>query len=96
MLYLQEKPVDNSDLGATYDRFAGKHLMLEGGLMTRQDLSLCCKALNEPVADHEIDEMFEDVGCQGNTITKAQFIELFKSCIAPVAGGGAEEEEYGK
>jgi|AntAceMinimDraft_5_1070358.scaffolds.fasta_scaffold48480_2 Ca2+-binding EF-hand superfamily protein len=82
MLNLQSSgPTTDDALDAIFDSFAGKHLMCapDDG-MSRMDLSLASKALNEPMEDSEIDCIFEGAGILGSELmNRDQFRAVFRA-----------------
>jgi len=82
MLQLQQSgPTTDDAVDAVFDRFAGKHLMCspDDG-MSRMDLSLASKALNEPMDDSEIDLLFDEAGITGSELMKRdQFRAAFRA-----------------
>ena len=86
MMNLREQPPSEEDIGAVFDRFAGKALCVISpqAAMSRADLSLACKALNQPIEDSEVDELFEASGLvDGDTMSRDQFLALFQDCQRP-------------
>jgi len=82
MLQLQQSgPTTDDAVDAVFDRFAGKHLMCSpDDDMSRMDLSLASKALNEPMDDSEIDLLFDEAGITGSELMKRdQFRAAFRA-----------------
>jgi len=82
MMNMYSTPTEHSEVDAVFDRFAGKNAMRKSDTVSRQDLSLAFRAMNEPISDADIDAIFEAAGVIGNGgLNKVQFRELFEGCV---------------
>ena len=82
MMNMYSNPTASAEVDAVFDRFAGKHAMRKSSTVSRQDMSLAFRAMNEPISDADINAIFEAAGVSGTQgLTKAQFRELFAECI---------------
>lgn len=83
MIKIRDQTVLDDELGQIFDEFQGKGVNNDGindGMMSKTDLCLAFKCLNEDIDECEIDQLFEKVGLQNQTcMNKEQFCDLFKA-----------------